>query len=108
MTAVMISILSFSDFYRLYHLFLEFVAYIFLILVGSLSYFWDSQPMFFLIWQDIIAVSLIFGLHECYGFFSIWDISSIWGLVQKLMRRPAYKQRQGIIPMPPQQSVQVH
>ena len=44
MTAVMISILSLSDFYRLYHLFLEFVAYIFLILVGSVSYFWDSQP----------------------------------------------------------------
>ena len=48
----MISSLSFSDFYRLYHLFLEFVAYIFLILVGSVSYFWDSQPTFLLIWQD--------------------------------------------------------
>ena len=69
MTAVMISILSFSDFYRLYHLFLEFVAYIFLILVGSLSYFRDSQPMFFLIWQDIIAVSLIFGLPKSYDSF---------------------------------------
>ena len=44
MVVVMISILSFSDIYRLYHLFLEFVAYIFLILVSSVSYFWDSQP----------------------------------------------------------------
>ena len=52
MVSVMISSLSFSDFYRLYHLFLEFVAYIFLILVGSVSYFWDSQPTVLLIWQD--------------------------------------------------------
>ena len=44
MVSVMISSLSFSDFYKLYHLFLEFVAYIFLILVSSVSYFWDSQP----------------------------------------------------------------
>ena len=80
MTAVMISILSLSDFYRLYHLFLEFVAYIFLILVGSVSYFWDSQPMFLLVLQDIIAVSLIFGLPKCYGSFSIW------GLVKCLCR----------------------
>ena len=69
MTAVMISILSFSDFYRLYHLFLEFVACIFLILVGSGSYIWDSQPTFLLIWQDIIAVSLIFGLPKSYDSF---------------------------------------
>ena len=64
MVVVMISSLSFSDFYKLYHLFLEFVAYIFLILVGSVSYLWDSQPMFFLIWQDIIVEGLTWRLDE--------------------------------------------